>query len=126
MSSQTIALKDLGMSNQSDERYEEIDAMINGLDEMDKCRLMWYISTQIIKDEIKMHPVALIKMMETMQNTEIMCAKLKKMLGDVIVDGVVCKKCGKSLPKMTIMHHLSCINSECPHDAVEMEITKKE
>lgn len=124
MSSQTISLKDLGMKNQTDEKYAEIDGLIGGLDEMDKCRLMWYISCQLIKEETKLHPVAIIQLMETLQNTEIMCAKLKKMLGDTIIDNVECKKCGKCLPKMTILHHLQNVNRDCPHDRVEVEITK--
>ena len=119
----TISLKDLGMKSQTDETYETITQIVDGLDELDKARLQYYITTQIVKAEMKMHPVAIITLMETIQNTEVLCAKLKKMLGDTIISGVECKKCKTILPNMTILHHISGLNSTCPHTEVEVEIS---
>lgn len=120
-----VALSDLGLCNQSTEFYEQLDSMVQKLDECDKGRLAYYISTQVLKTETPLHPVAIIQLMEYFQKTEIQCASMKKMLGDTIIEGIECKKCGKKLPKMTILHHINNVNSKCPHDEVEIEITRK-
>ena len=120
----TVSLKDLGMISQTDETYKTISDIVDGMNELDKARLQYYITTQIVKSEMKMHPVAIISLMETLQNTEILCAKLKKMLGDTVINGITCKKCNVILPAMTILHHIGGINSKCPHDEIEVEIIK--
>jgi hypothetical protein len=120
----TVSLKDLGMTSQTDETYKTISDIVHSMDELDKARLQYYITTQIIKSEMKMHPLAIISLMETLQNTEILCAKLKKSLGDTVINGITCKKCGVVMPAMTILHHISGLNSKCPHDEIEVEIIK--
>jgi len=119
-----VALSELGLCNQAPEVYEQLDRLIHQLDDCDKGRLAFYITTLILKEESKLHPVAIIQLMEYFQKTEIQCASMKKMLGDTIIEGIECKKCGKKLPKMTILHHINNVNSKCPHDEVEVEITK--
>jgi hypothetical protein len=119
-----VSLKELGMKDQTEETYKLITDTVESLDELDKARLLYYITTQIIKDEMKMHPVAIISLMETIQNTEIQCAKLKKMLGDTVISGIECKKCKTVLPNMTILHHINGLNSQCPHTEIDVEIKK--
>lgn len=123
--STTIALSDLGLQNKPTEFYQDLDRMIQQLDDCDKGRFAFYTTTLILREECKLHPVAIIQLMEYFQKTEIQCASMKKMLGDTIIDGIECKKCGKRLPKMTILHHIENVNSKCPHDEVEVVIEKK-
>ena len=126
MSELKISLEEMGMKDQTTETYQAITDIVAGLDELDKARLLYYITNQIIKDEMKIHPVAIISLMEILQNTEIQCAKLKKMLGDTVISGIECKKCKTVLPSMTILHHINGLNSKCPHTEIDVEIEKRQ
>jgi hypothetical protein len=121
-----ISFADLGMKTQSQEFYTALnDEYLEKLDDLDKARMAFYLSTQIVKGESKMHPVAIMALMELCQKCEVQCASIKKMLGDTIIESVECKKCNKRLPRMTILQHLNGVNAKCPHDDCEVEIEDK-
>jgi len=86
------------------------------LDELDKSRVMLFLTTKILDKDITLHPVVIMKLMENLHNAEINCAKMKKLLEDRTVQNLTCKKCGKAIPEMTMLMIGQGVNQECPHD----------
>lgn len=114
-------LCDFGCTFQSTEMYDDLQNKLSLLDTFDKIRICEIILNKLFDVDAKLHPVVMRIMMEKLQNIEIICAKWKKMLGDVKINGIVCKKCDKMLPEMTLMMFINNVNSECPHD-IEISI----
>ncbi len=119
--SQTINFRELGCKEQPTEFYEDLEKKFDCLDELDKSRVLLFLSTKILATEMKMHPLVIMKLMENLQNMEINCAKMKKLLGDTKISSITCKKCGKVIPEMTMLMICQGVNQECPHD-IEIEI----
>lgn len=115
------SFSDFGLLPKPDEFYASIDALINEMDDMDLVRCMKYMASLICKTPRSYPPLVIITLMQELQNCELACAKLKEILGGIVLTGVVCKKCGKELPHMTILQHLEGVNKECPHTLVDID-----
>lgn len=115
---------DFGLSPKPDEFYSSVDAMIGEMDDMDLVRCMKYMASLICKTPRSYPPIVIMTLMQELQRCEMMCAKLKEIMGGVVLTGAICKKCGNELPHMTIMQHLEGVNRECPHDLVEVDNSK--
>lgn len=120
---QTIDFRELGCIQQSVEFYEDLEAKFVSLDELDKSRVILNFMTKLLSNTTQIHPLVIMKLMENIQNIEISAAKIKQLLGDVKVNSLTCKKCGKCVPEMTMLMFCQGINAECPHDQIEVNIT---
>lgn len=112
---------DFGLSSKPDEFYASVNKLIDEMDDMDLVRCMKYMASNVCKTPRKYPPIVIMTLMQELQRCEMMCAKLKEILGGVVLTGVECKKCGRTLPHMTIMQHLEGVNKDCPHDLVEVD-----
>lgn len=112
---------DFGLTPKPDSFYESIDRLISEMDELDLVRCMQHMAKQICKVPRTYPPIVIMTLMKELQTCELMCAKLKEIMGSVVLTGVVCKKCGVELPKMTILQHIEGMNKDCPHDTVEID-----
>lgn len=123
--SQTIDFRELGCKEQPQEFYQDLESKFAMMDELDKSRVLLYLTTKILSEEMRLHPLVIMKVMENLQNVEIATAKMKHLLGDVKVSSLTCKKCGKCVPQMTMKMFCQGVNAECPHDQIEVEINEK-
>ena len=121
----TINLGELGCVNQGEDFYTDLDNKFKMIDELDKSRTLLHLSTLIISQEMKIHPLVIMKIIENIQNCEINCAKIKQTLADVKVDNIICKLCNYKLPTMTMRMFCEGINAKCPHNEIEIEINEK-
>lgn len=117
-----INLAEYGCINRGEEFYLDLDHKFNSMDELDKSRTLLHFSTLIIKEDSKLHPVVIMKLLENIQNCEINCAKIKTVLANVKVNGMSCKLCGFKMPTMTMKMWCEGINKKCPHDEIEINI----
>jgi hypothetical protein len=125
MSELSVNLGELGCVDKGEAFYAELEQKFKSMDELDKSRTLLHFSTLILSDTMKLHPVIIMKLMENIQNCEINCAKIKKILADVKVQGITCKHCNHKMPMMTMRMYCEGINAKCPHDEVEIEIEEK-
>ena len=123
--SQTINFRELGCVEQPQEFYEDLENKFAMMDELDKSRVLLFLTTKILKEQMSLHPLVIMKVMENLQNVEIATAKMKKLLSDVKVSSLTCKTCGKCVPEMTMLMFCQGVNAKCPHDEIEIEITEK-
>ena len=100
-----------------DRQFVKLTETIMGLDELDKCRYLRFVASKILAAECQIQTPDLISMGDLIQQTEIVCAKLKKIIVTTQVE-VTCKKCEKCI-KQKLEHHLQGLNSECPHTQFE-------
>ena len=101
-------------------QFKHLEKYVEDLDEIDKCRYLKYISTKILEKPLNVKAVDLLVMGDLVQTTEIVCAKLKTMIGDTKIKGIICKKFNKEVPEMRLKEHLSGVNKDCPHDTIEI------
>ena len=101
-------------------QFKHLEKYVEDLDEIDKCRYLKYISSKILEKPLNVKAVDLLVMGDLVQTTEIVCAKLKTMIGDTKIKGIICKKCNKEVPEMRLKEHLSGVNKDCPHDTIEI------
>jgi hypothetical protein len=123
--SQTIDFREFGCKEQPTEFYEDLEKKFACLDELDKSRVLLFLTSKIFTTEMKLHPLVIMKLMENLQNIEINCAKMKKLLADTKVKSLTCKTCGKVVPEMTMLMICQGVNQKCPHDEIEIEIIDK-
>jgi phage FluMu protein Com len=103
-----------------DKKFNHMEKFVNELDELDRCRYLRYIASKILAQPCDIHTPDLIAMGDLCQQTEIVCATLKKIIVETEIDNIVCKKCEKRLPKMRLQEHLMGVNKDCPHDSCEI------
>jgi len=103
-----------------DEKFKHMETYIFELDELDRCRYLRYVASSILAKPCDVKTPDLIAMGDLCQQTEIVCATLKKIIVETEIDNIVCKKCEKRLPKMRLKEHLMGVNKDCPHDTIEI------
>lgn len=122
--SDSINILELGCKQQTQEFYEDLEQKFVSLDELDKTRTILHFMSKILSDDMRIHPLVIYKMLENLQNIEIVSAKMKKLLSDVKVSPMTCKHCGKTVPTMTMRMFCEGVNAKCPHDEIDVEITE--
>jgi hypothetical protein len=125
MTESSINLAELGCVDKGEEFYTDLEHKFKSMDELDKSRAMLHFSSMVLSENMKLHPVIIMKLMENIQNCEINCAKIKKILGEVKVDGITCKHCNHKMPTMTMRMYCEGVNAKCPHNDVEIEIKEE-
>lgn len=117
---ETFNLLDYGCKQQSIEFYTQIGRQFANMDHLDRLRVTDLVLKNLFNADTKLHPVVMRMMMEKLQEIEIKCATWKKMLGDTKITGLSCSKCKKNYPTMTLEQLCTGVNSECPHDSIEV------
>lgn len=105
---------------QLDKKFKHLETYIDILDELDKARYLYYICSKLFKEPKNIEIVHLVNIGDLVQKCEIHCAKIKTLIADTKIDGIICKKCNHKLPCMRLKEHLVGVNKECPHDAIEL------
>jgi len=105
---------------QLDKKFKHLETYIDTLDELDKARYLLYICSKLFKEPKNIEIVHLINIGDLVQKCEIHCAKIKTLIADTKIDGIICKKCNHKLPCMRLKEHLVGVNKECPHDTIEL------
>ena len=100
--------------------FKHLEKYIDELDELDKVRYLQFVSQNILKGQMNLKIEEILMIGDLIQKVEITCATIKKIILDTEIKGAVCAKCNKELPTMLIKHHISGVNKECPHDAIEL------
>lgn len=103
-----------------DKQFKHLEELVLKLDEVDKSRYLYYIASQIFKNDSQIKVDDMLMIGDTVQKVEVICAKVKKIILETEVSGACCKKCNKEIPKMLIKHHLAGVNKECPHNEIEL------
>jgi hypothetical protein len=118
--SSSYNLLDYGCTQHPLEFYTDLGKHFSELDHLDRLRVIEVFLKNLFNTDTKLHPVVMRLMMEKLQDIEIQSAKWKKMLGDTKISNLTCNKCGNEYPTMTMEQLCIGVNSECPHDSIEV------
>ena len=117
-----INLEQLGLVKQPVEFYTNLGNTFNQMNLFDRLCMIDLILEHLFNKNIDMSPVLMALMMEKFQSIEIKSATWKKMLGEQVVTGLVCKKCGVEYPKMNMLQLATGINNKCETNHNDIEI----
>lgn len=115
-----INLFQLGCKEQTLDFYSSLGNMVNEMDILDRTRIAEKIIEHLFSKDVNLPPIILALIMEKLQSIEVKCATWKNMLGKTVVKDMVCKKCQNMYPAMTLLQLATGINSDCPHNQVEI------